>query len=134
MDYSTSFLSIFLYFFQTYSLFIFIPIVYLIGYFLLRWIGVKTKTLCLGLTFLCVPILFWFLLHRSIFHAGSVMRIGEIVVDSWRYAFTTPPMILWTLFNLLSMAAGGALCAVAMAKKRQQKSIELQSDGRSSPS
>lgn len=129
MDYPTPFLAFLLYFFQTYSLFIFIPIVYLSAYFLIKLIGTKTKTLCLGLTFLCVPILFWFLLHRSIFHSGSVLKIWAIVVDSWRYAFITSSTIFWTVFNLLSMAAGGALCAAGIAKKRQQKNAELPSGG-----
>jgi hypothetical protein len=120
MDYLVIFLSFFLYFLQAYGSFIFVPLIYLIFYFAIRWAGVKTKTLCLGLTILCVPILLWSWLLRSIFPVEDASELWTLVVGFWSDAFTPSPMTPLLAYTSLSMLAGGILCAVGITKKRQR--------------
>jgi hypothetical protein len=124
MDYLVIFLSFFLYFLQAYGSFIFVPLIYLIFYFAIRWAGVKTKTLSLGLTILCVPILLWSWLLRSIFPVEDASGLWEWVVRFWNDVFTYSPMTYVGAYTLISMLTGGILCAVGIARKRRQKRFQ----------
>ncbi|KIQ30055.1 hypothetical protein RT97_18090 [Variovorax paradoxus] len=122
MEYLVVFLSLLLYFWQRHGLFIFVPLVYSIGYLLLGWIGVKTRILRLGLTLLCVPILFWsFLFRRSFFMAEDASEFWAMAVSLWHEVLTASPTNPWIICTTLSMAAGSILCSMGISKKRRTK-------------
>ncbi|MDZ4360285.1 MAG: hypothetical protein U1B84_28370 [Variovorax sp.] len=120
MDYLVIFLSLALYFFQAYGFLILVPLIYAIFYFAIRWAGVKTKTLCAGLTLLCVPILFWLWLVGPIFPIEDASELWTLAADLWSDAFTPSPMTPLLAYTSLSMLAGRILCALGIAKKRQR--------------
>ncbi|RQO48812.1 hypothetical protein DBV14_19325 [Variovorax sp. KBW07] len=124
MEYLVIFLSLFLYFLQTYGSFIFVPLIYLVFYFAIRWAGVKTKTLCLGLTILSVPILLWSLLLRSIFSVEDASELWRRIVDILDDAFTFSSMTGVGVYTWLSMVVGAILCAAGIAKKRRQERFQ----------
>lgn len=118
------FFSLFLYFFANVGSFIFVPLIYLVFYFAIRWVGVKTKTLCLGLTILCLPILLWSLLLRSLLLIEDTSGLWRRIVDILNDAFTFSSMTSVGVYTWLSMVAGAILCTVEITKKRRQKRIQ----------
>ena len=119
MEYLVAPLSLLLYFWQRYGLFIFVPLVYSIGYLLLGWVRVRSRILRFGLTLLLVPILFWLFLFRDVFFmAEDASEFWAMVVRLWREVLTALPTDPWTVCTLFSMVTGLILCGMGIAKKR----------------
>lgn len=122
MEYLVFFLSLLLYFWNRYGMFVLVPLVYSGVYFAIRWLGVKNKVLCLGLTLLCIPILFWLLLvRRNFFMADNASELWAMVAGSLSRVFTPSLANPWSFWSLLSMGMGLILCTVGIVKKRRMK-------------
>jgi hypothetical protein len=121
MDYHLIFLSLLVYFLQSYGFIILAALAYSSAYFLLGWVRVRPRLLRLGLTLLFVPLLFWIFAFRSFFSAKDASEFWGMAMDAWREVFTAPSMLPWTVCTMLSMVTGSILCSVVIAKKRHSK-------------